>query len=88
MRLFASVDVDCAEHGGRAGHGRHIFIHICEALACRDKRSRAYRRATGDLFDKRRGGLHPQLHVGAAAERLLEPTAISGVTALLPLTTL
>ena len=46
------------------------------------------RLATGDLFDERRGGLHPQLHVGAAAERLLEPTAISGVTALLPLTTL
>jgi len=25
--------------GGRARHGHHVFIHICEVLACRDKRS-------------------------------------------------
>jgi hypothetical protein len=30
-----------------------VLIRICESLACRDKRSRAYRRAIGDPFDDR-----------------------------------
>jgi hypothetical protein len=31
------------------------------------------------------GGLHPQPHIGSAAEHLLEAHGHSGVTALLPL---
>jgi hypothetical protein len=39
--------------GGGAGHGHLAFIHIGEALGCRDKRSRAYRRAIGDPVNER-----------------------------------
>lgn len=94
---------------GRAGHGHHVIIQHLRSPGCRNKRSRAYRRAIGDPVNERwpkvtpirsaardgarsilswlwsLGGLHPKPHVGAAAKRASKRTAISGVTALLPL---
>jgi hypothetical protein len=55
MRLLESVmPINARKNvGGRAGHGLLAFIHIGEALGCRDKRSRAYRRAIGDPVNGR-----------------------------------
>jgi hypothetical protein len=62
--------------GGRAGHGHYVFIHIYKALACRDKRSRADRRAIGDLVNDRRSEV---THVNPAArigdDRQVSPSA-------------